>query len=212
MTGHWHRWVQFRLRTLLAALVLAGIGLGLFRSTRVMPVAKTTIAAGSPVDAKSIVFRRRFSFQIPNDAYLDTTEFVRWRSAQREIEAGEYFTSGNVAYPSQPLILGFMGPPPTHRAYAISTPEFETGAATPNSGDRVDVMLTLTDNTKARQTTLLLPDIEVLAVQPSKLSPAQRNVTLKVTFYQAAILQHGCLRGELSIALSKMTKLPQPGD
>ena len=91
------RLIQFRLRTLLAALIALAIGLGLYRRTQLVPVAKVDIDAGAIIDPEMIEMRHQFHLLLPDDVCFEIATEKYPRAALRPIEAGDVITRSSVS-------------------------------------------------------------------------------------------------------------------
>lgn len=205
MTSRWRRLLQFRLRTLLVVLVLAGICMGVYRNTRLVPVAKTHLPAGKMLGQTSIAMGRRFAFQIPEDAYLDPSEFMDKAAAMREIQAGEMFRPKDITELRNLGLGGLGGTPPGLRAFTVPVATMDT-SGWPKPRARVDVLCAVLDDTGQLQTGSLLQQVEVLAIGIQRHSSTQREVTLALKPDQAATLQLATRLGVLFITISSQSK------
>lgn len=198
MKFRWRRLIQFRARTLLLVLVLAAVGLGMYRKTQLVPVASTDIPVGTLIDRSMVSSQHRFHLLAPKDTYFDIGADGHQVAARRPIKAGEVFTRSKV---TKPGISGITSLPLAYsRAFSIPflVESLSGEISWSKSKPIVDVQFLLSGEDTS---VTLLRRIKVLAIGLpfDQHGSAYCRVTFHVTPHQALQLHLASTQGQLML-------------
>lgn len=194
-------------------LVLKQDGSGERPDTVTVVVATVDISRATVISAAQVATRELPSDHVP-PGVISTVEDAVGRAALTNLGKGDWILARDLAGKNSGAGLAALIPQGM-RALTIQTPNVAVGVAgLLIPGNRVDVLLTLTDpsgetGTSGTSAFTILQNVEILAVD-QRLEPPPgikidskdlRSVTLLVTPDQAAILDLGRNRGMLHLSL-----------
>jgi pilus assembly protein CpaB len=186
-------------------------------ATTSVVVAAVDVPRGAMLTEETIALKPFPKDNVPQGALTSKDEALE-RGVLHHLFKGEVILDGKLAKKGTGRGLAAMVPPGM-RAFTIQTPNVAAGVAGfVLPGNRVDVLLTVSDNnllggmaalTGGGSTTTLLQNVEILAVDKNIDAPADihmdpkdlRSVTLLVTPDQAAKLDLGQNKGTLHLSL-----------
>ena len=199
MSFRWRRLIQFRLRTLLAALIVLAITLGLYRRTQLVPVAKVDIEAGAIIDREMIEMRHQFHLLAWDDVYFEIATEKYPRAALRTIEAGEVITRSSVTGDGQIGIGSGFYTKNTIRAFRMPFKVDSLPAELSWSQEtypRVDVQVLL-EGEDGPVTLFRRITIHTIGRPYDDHGKAFCDIVVRVNFEQAIVLQLAASQGEL---------------